>query len=137
MTATWLTAVVGLVSALAGGTAGAALIRAVADRQPRRAEVADRLSDSSLKWVEQFQEEARAARAEAAEARAEVAASRRETADARREVDAMRREVAAVRDDAEILGRELRSIRSLILSPSATLEQLRAAVNGPGQTNGR
>lgn len=133
----WPALAVAVVTALLTGGAAVAGINALATRRTRKADVTDRMNDSALRWVEQFQEEARAARAEAAEARAEVAASRRETAEARREVDAMRREVAQVRDDAEQLGRELRSIRSLILSPAATLEALRAAVNGPGQTNGR
>jgi uncharacterized coiled-coil DUF342 family protein len=133
----WLTALVTLASILLGGGGLAVIVNAITGRRPRKAEVADRLSESTLKWVEQFQEEAKAARQEATEARAEVAASRREAADARREVEVMRREVAQIRDDASELGRELRSIRSLILSPAATLEQLRAAVAGPGQANGR
>lgn len=119
----WLTTLVALASVLFGGGGLAVLVNAWTGRRPRRAEVADRLSESTLKWVEQFQEE--------------TAAARREAADARREVADMRREIAELRDDAEKLGRELRSIRALILSPSATLEMLRAAVNGPGQLNGR
>jgi transposase-like protein len=120
----WTTILVSIGSALLGGGALAVFINAVAGKRPRRAEVTERLSESTLKWVEQFQEE--------------TAAARREATDARREVAEMRRELAALRDDAEKLGRELRSIRSLILSPAATLEHLRAAVAGPGgAANGR
>jgi transposase-like protein len=119
----WLTALVTLASILLGGGGLAVIVNAITGRRPRKAEVADRLSESTLKWVEQFQEE--------------TASARREATDARREVAEMRRELAQLRDDAEKLGRELRSIRSLILSPAATLEQLRAAVAGPGQANGR
>ena len=120
----WTTVLVSVISAVLGSGALAVFINAVAGKRPRQAEVTERLSDSSLRWVEQFQEE--------------TAAARREATDARREVTEMRRELAALRDDAEKLGRELRSIRSLILSPAATLEQLRAAVAGPGgAANGR
>lgn len=116
----WLTTVITAISALLGGGAVVAIVNALAGRKPRNAEVADRLSESTLRWVEQFQEE--------------TASARREAADARREVADMRRQIAQMRDEAEQLGRELRSIRALILSPSVTLEQLRTAVSGP---NGR
>lgn len=119
----WLTALVTLASVLFGGGGLAVLVNAITGRRPRKAEVADRLSESTLKWVEQFQEE--------------TSSARREAADARREVADMRREVQQLRDEASQLGRELRSIRMLILNPAATLEQLRAAVSGPGQANGR
>ena len=123
----WATIIVSAITALLTGGAGVAIINAISSRRQRNAaarvkdaDASGRLSDSALKWVEQFQEEARSAR--------------QETAEARRELADMRREVASIRGDAEQLGRELRSIRALILSPSVTLEQLRAAVGG---ANGR
>lgn len=119
----WLTALVTLASVLFGGGGLAVLVNAITGRRPRKAEVADRLSESTLKWVEQFQEE--------------TASARREASDARREVAEMRRDLAELRDVADQLGTQLRSIRLLIMSPSVTLEQLRAAVSGPGQANGR
>lgn len=135
---TWLTALVTLASVLFGGGGLAVLVNAVTGRRPRKAEVADRLSESTLKWVEQFQEEAAAARTEAAEGRAaarrEIDSMRQEVAAARLETAAARREVAQVRDEAE---RALRSIRLLVMSPTATLEQIRAHVTGPGWLNGQ
>ena len=125
----WLTVLVTAASALLGGGGLVALVGAVTGRKGRKAEVADRLSDSSLKWVQEFQEETSRARAEAAEAR-------RETSEARREMADLRREVAAVRTEAEGLARDLRNVRGAILSPTATLERLRAMVGGES-FNGR
>lgn len=125
----WLTALVTISSLLFGGGGLAVLVQAFTGRKNRKAEVADRLSDSSLKWVEQFQEETGRARAEAAEAR-------RETAEARREIADMRREMAAVRSEAEGLARDLRNLRGAIMAPTATIERLRALVDG-GAANGR
>ncbi len=130
----WLTGLVTLASILFGGGGLAVLVNAVTGRRPRRAEVADRLSESTLKWVEQFQEETAGARAEAAASRAESAAARREVDSMRQEVAAARREVQTVREEAE---RALRSIRLLVMSPTATIEQVRAHVTGPGWLNGQ
>src|SRR5260370_1276547 len=124
----WLTALVTVASLLFGGGGLAVLVNAFTGRKNRKAEVADRLSDSSLKWVEQFQEEASRARREAPEARGEPAEARRELAD-------MRREMATVRSEAEKLADEMRNVRGAIMSPSATLERLRAMVGG-GELNG-
>jgi len=125
----WLTTLVTVASLLFGGGGLAVLVNAVTGRKGRRAEVADRLSDSSLKWVQEFQEETSRARAEAAEAR-------RETSEARREVADLRREVAAVRTEAETLARDLRNLRGAIMSPNTTIDRLRAMVGGDG-LNGR
>lgn len=118
----WLTVLVTAASALLGGGGLVALINAATGRKGRKAEVADRLSDSSLKWVQEFQEEASRARLEASEARREVAEVRRELGDVRRE--------------AEALARDLRNLRGAIMAPSATLERLRAVVGGDN-FNGR
>lgn len=119
---TWLTALVAIASALMGGGGLAVLVNAFTGRRGRKAEVADRLSDSSLKWVQEFQEETQRARLEASEARREVAEVRRELAD--------------VRHQAEALAQDLRNVRGAILSPNATLERLRAMVGGES-FNGR
>lgn len=131
----WLSGLVGVASLLLGGGGLAVLVNAVTGRRIRKAEVADRMSDSALKWVEQFQEETASARQEAAESRREVdamrkevAESRREVAASRREVEDMRREIAVVRADAEVIGRELRSIRTLIHSPGITIDMLKNKV---------
>jgi len=112
----WLQAVVTVCSLLFGGGGLAVLVNAVTGRRTRKAEVADRLSDSSLKWVQEFQEETQRARLEAAEAR--------------REVGEVRRELGEVRREAEALARDLRNLRGAIMSPAATLERLRAMVGG-------
>lgn len=125
----WVTAVVTLVSLVLGGTSGAAIWKMISERKLRKVEVTDRFSDSTLKWVEQFQEEASRARQEASDAR-------RETSEARREMAEMRREMATVRTEAENLARDLRNVRGAIMSPTATLERLRAMVGG-GELNGR
>lgn len=118
----WLQALVTVCSLLFGGGGLAVLVNAITGRRGRKAEVADRLSDSSLKWVQEFQEETARARLEASEARREVAEVRRELGDVRRE--------------AEALARDLRNLRGAIMSPAATLERLRAMVGGES-TNGR
>lgn len=112
----WLTALVTAATLLLGGGGLAVLVNAVTGRRIRKAEVADRLSDSSLKWVQEFQEEAGRARLEASEARREVAEVRRELADVRRE--------------AEALAIDMRNLRGAIMSPTATIERLRAMVGG-------
>lgn len=118
----WLQLLVTICSLLFGGGGLAVLVNAVTGRKNRKAEVADRLSDSSLKWVQEFQEETARARLEAAEARRELAEVRREMAECRRE--------------AEGLARDLRNLRGAILAPGATLERLRQLVDG-GTANGR
>jgi hypothetical protein len=118
----WLTALVTLASILFGGGGLAVLVQAFTGRKARRAEVADRLSDSSLKWVQEFQEETQRARLEAAAARREVAE--------------VRRELAECRHEAEALARDLRNLRGAIMAPEATVERLRLLVGG-GSANGR
>lgn len=119
---TWLTAIVAIASTLLGGGGLAVFVNAVTGRRSRKAEVADRLSDSSLKWVEQFQEEASRARLEASEARREMAE--------------VRRELGEVHREAEQLARDLRNLRGAILTPNVTLERLRQLVGGGGFANG-
>ena len=119
----WQSALLTVASLLFGGGGLAVLVNAITGRKSRKAEVADRLSDSSLKWVQEFQEETGRARLEAAEARREVAEVRRELGDVRRE--------------AEALARDLRNLRGAIMSPTATLERLRAMVGGGDTLNGR
>lgn len=112
----WLTGLVAVATLLLGGGGLAVLVNAVTGRRTRKAEVADRLSDSSLKWVQEFQEETTRARLEASEARREVAE--------------VRRELASVRREAEALATDMRNLRGAIMSPSATIERLRAMVGG-------
>ncbi len=118
----WLTALVTVASLLFGGGGLAVLVQAFTGKRSRKAEVADRLSDSSLKWVEQFQEETRAAWQELARARQEIAGLRLELAECQR--------------GAERLARDLRDIHGAIMSPGASVERLRAFIDG-GTANGR
>ncbi len=118
----WLTSLVTVASVLFGGGGLAVLVQAFTGRKNRKAEVADRLSDSSLKWVEQFQEETRNAWQELARARQEIAGLRLELAECQRQ--------------AEHLARDLRDVHGAIMSPGATLERLRAMIDG-STTNGR
>lgn len=141
----WATFGVSVVTALLTGGAAVAGIKAWSTRRNRRADATATVSvatatfsGEALKWVQEFQEETASARREASEARAEAAqdaaAARRELDSMRQEVAAARREVAQVRDEAE---RALRSIRLLVMSPTATLDQIREHVTGPGWLNGR
>lgn len=116
----WLTVVVTIASTMLTGGGLAVFVNAVTGRRSRKAEVADRLSDSSLKWVEQFQEETRNARLEASEARREMAE--------------VRRELAEVHREAERLARDLRDLRGAIMSPTVTLERLRQLIGSGGYT---
>jgi predicted RNase H-like nuclease (RuvC/YqgF family) len=118
----WVTVGLSLLTLILGGTSTAAIFKLVAERKLRKVEVTDRFSDSTLKWVQEFQEEAQRARLEAAEARREVAE--------------VRRELAECRHEAENLARDLRNLRGAIMQPAATIERLRAFVDG-GSTNGR
>lgn len=141
----WAALAVTVITALLTGGGLVAGINAWSTRRNRRAEATATVSvatatfsGEALKWVQEFQEETAAARREATEARTEATAA---NAAAHRELDAMRlelaaarREVAQVRDEAE---RALRSIRLLVMSPTATIEQIRQHVTGPGWLNGR
>lgn len=122
----WLTGLVAVASILFGGGGLAVIIKTVVDaftgRRGRGAEVADRLSDSSLKWVEQFQEETQAAWRELAAARQEVAGLRLELAECQRQ--------------AERIARDLRDIHGAIMAPNQTIERLRSLIDG-GSANGR
>jgi hypothetical protein len=95
------------------------LVRALLGRPLIQASAADKLSGTAVKLIEQASKDADDARREASEARREASDARREAVEARRAAD-----------EAE---RSVRYFRAAILSPSATLEGLRAMVNeGPG-----
>lgn len=118
MTLTLITAVA---SALVSGGGLVAIVNALASRKKVRTDAAARLSDEALKWVGEFQEEARAARTEAA-------ALRRETSRTREEAQEARVQVAAVTAEAEALGRQVHALRAAILDPQVTRQQLHTMV---------
>lgn len=118
----WTTTLASLLGAGLGGGGLVAVVNAFARRKVVRVDAADRLSDSALRWVEQFQEEA-------AEARREAAACRQESIEARREMH-------LVREEAKELAADLHRLRRAILDPNASLERLRAMVGPDGPGNG-
>lgn len=112
---TWVATAVG---GLVGGGGLVAMVNAFAKRRTVKVDAADKLSDGALRWVDEFQTEAREARNEAASARREAA-----------EAHAQMREIRA---EAELLARELRHLRMAILDPNATVGRLRLLVEPPG-----
>lgn len=112
-----LTLITAIVSALVSGGGLVAVVNALASRRKVRTDAAARLSDEALRWVGEFQEEAKAARTEAA-------ALRKETAKTREEAQEARAQVAAVTVQAEALGRQVQALRAAILDPQVTREQL-------------
>lgn len=115
-------------SLMAGGGL-VAIVNALAKRRTVKVDAAARLSDETLKWVNEFQEKAKEAEVNAKEARTEAAAARREATEAH----AQMREVRA---EAEWLAGQLRQLRRAILDPGASLERLRAMVGPDYPGNG-
>lgn len=131
MSSSWPTVAAAIVGALGGLSGLAALVTALAKRPAARAEAEVRLSDEARQWVEQFQEEAASARAEAKEARNEAIAAKQEATEAHAQMQVVRRE-------AEWLATQLQDLRRRILNPNMTMEYLRAIVGpdfGSGNSN--
>lgn len=127
---------IGLVVAILGSGGISYIVNAIANRRVVRVDAVDRLSDSALKWVEQFQEQATAAQVEAARAWAVVNQIRQECAETRREVTDARTQLRAVRDEAELLSREIQHIRRLVTEPGMTINRLRDALGVDPKING-
>lgn len=125
-----LTVVAAIVGALGGLSGLAAVITALTKRPAAKAEAEVRLSDEARQWVEQFQEDAASARAEAKEARAEAAAAKNEATAAKNEAAEAHLQMQAVSREAAWLAGQLKDLRLRILDPNATIERLRAIV-GP------
>lgn len=100
------------------------IVRAVLGRPLIQASAAEKVSDTALAHVEQARDDARQAFAEARSARQDAEQARRDASEARREASEARREAT----DA---AREMRRLKSAILNPSITVEQLRAMVSDP------
>jgi len=108
-------------SFMAGGGL-VAIVNAFAKRRTVKVDAAARLSDETLKWVNEFQDNAKEARTESLAARAEAT-----------EAHAQMR---AIRAEAEWLAAQLQQLRRAILDPNATLERLRAMVGPDYPGNG-
>jgi hypothetical protein len=104
----WLLVVAGFVGSVLSGGGAAAAINALARRGTVKVEAADMLTDTALEIVT-------AVKAEASDAR---------------------REVAALRQEVHALTTQLHRIRLAIMTPGATLASLRAMVGEGDATNG-
>lgn len=127
-----LATVITVVGSVLGGGGFVALVNAFARKKLTKADVADRLSDSTLRWVEQFQEEAASARREASDMRREAAEARREASEARAEWRASRAEWQTMRQamqrEMRALVDQIRRVRAAAWSPNATIEKVRAVI---------
>lgn len=117
MTVTWST-IIGssFLSVLVWGAV--LIVRAFLGRPIIQANAAVKLNAAALELIKAAQHDAESAGREAGEARREAADARREATDARR--------------SAEDAAREVRMIKAAILSPMATIENLRAMIGEPG-----
>jgi uncharacterized protein (DUF3084 family) len=131
-----------LVAALSGGVVGAFIsgvvevIKTVSSRKVRAATVVDQLSDTAMEQVKQAIAAAEAARSDAHEARAEAREARQEAYSARQEAVEARRAANDARREAMDMSRDLSRLKTAILSPYASIEQLRAMVTDPPSANG-
>lgn len=122
-----VTTTIAVVGAVLGGGGTVAIVNAFARKKLTKADVADRLSDSALKWVNEFQAEATEARREAADMRQEAASARREASEARAEWHQMR---LVMQREMQQLVEQIHRVRIAVWSPNATIEQVRAVING-------
>lgn len=124
-----MTPTIQLVVTLIGGLGGlagvGALVNAIFSRGKTRAEAAQVITGAAVVWMNEFEEEAKAAREEAKVARGESRA-------ARAEARAARTELRTVRDEARALADDLHTLRTAIMSPDATVDSLRLLVAGSG-----
>lgn len=134
---------------LGGGSAGAVIygltqiVRViVAWRSGRplvQATVSERLDERALRLVERAEKSADAAEKDAENTRMEAAKARQEArleiGEARQEAAAARREAAEARRAADDAERMVRTLKSAILSPYATVDGLRQMV-AEGPQNG-
>jgi chromosome segregation ATPase len=123
------TTVATVLGALITGGGLVAVVNALARRRTVKVDAAARLSDETLKWVNEFQEKAKEAEINAKEARTEAAGARREATEAHAQM-------RAIRAEAEWLAGQLQQLRRAILDPGASLERLRAMVGPDYPGNG-
>jgi hypothetical protein len=107
---TLLTIISSVVAALLGGGGVGIFVKAVAGRRTVRADAAAKLSDNALRWVKEFQDDAKTARAEAAACR--------------REMSEVRLEAEQLRDELIRTLRIVRRVRDAIADPNVSRERL-------------
>lgn len=110
----WATIVAAVTGALAGSAGIAPIILALARRGPIRAGGEISLSEESRQWVNEFQEDARAARSEAAGARNDAAAVRTELHIIRREAEQVSRYLLRVLTWIDTPGMDMVRLRRLV-----------------------
>jgi len=136
----WFTVVAAVAAALLGTGGGAAIITALARRNVMKVEVAAKLNETALEYVEQVRTDTRAdvvaARAEAHEARTEASEARKEAAKARDEATSVRREMRTIKTEAIELTSYLGQIVRWIQSPDMDMDRLRELVSRAGSVNG-
>lgn len=105
----WVTTIAGAVGALAGL---GALLNAFFGRSKTRAEAAQVITGTAVTWMNEFEEDAKAAR---------------------RDAKAVREEMRSVRTEARALAEELHQLRTAILQPGITIDALRSLVGAGGR----
>jgi outer membrane murein-binding lipoprotein Lpp len=113
----WVQLVAGGLFTLLSGAAGLKFVEAIFGRRRAKVDAVDRFADSNLKWVEQFQEDASAARTEASAAR--------------REANEALVAAGAARQQAEIVLIQMQRLAAAVHDPTMTIEHLRLIVPYP------
>ena len=106
-----------IVAAILGGAGVTQVVQAFARRRPTRVEAVEKLNDATLKWAEELEKDAAAAREQAREARVDATECHRQ--------------MAAVRREATALADELHRIVRAVHDPYMSLDRLRVMVPFP------
>ena len=122
---------VALIKAIAWLIANRGITKANAEQI--RAAAAEQISGTAADLVRQIRDDAHA---EITRARVEVTEAKNEAVEARREASDARREAVEARREAMDISRDFRRLKTAILSPYATLDQLREMVGGDTGSNG-
>ncbi len=121
---TWQLMVINGIIALVGAGGAVQIVQAFTSKRSRsavRIDVADKVNEMALEVAAAIKQEAVEARVEAKEARAEASQARNEVHEVRRQMAVLVGEIAAATD-------VLRRWRTAILTPNASIDELRAMV---------
>jgi len=110
-----------IVAAILGGAGVTQVVQAFARRRPTRVEAVEKLNDATLKWAEELEKDAAAAREQA----------REQAREARVDATECHRQMAAVRREATALADELHRIVRAVHDPYMSLDRLRVMVPFP------